>query len=184
METLLAFSAIALFGYNLDHILDYCNVYSNQKGVDYYAEVHTTRQNIFVHVVCMPFTIYGMLYWIPALFFCNATEALYVQFALYLFYLAHYVKINHVTSFYFTLMYIPGVFLSMHRYTGGFDDFVFGISMSAGVLGLQEYAGHFLGGDPPSRVEGVLNAIFYAMYFSAEHARIYCEYGLALLQDV
>ena len=174
--TLLAFSVFINVGYNLDHILDVYNVYNNRKGIDYYAEVHTTRQNIFVHVVCMPFTIYGMLYWIPAVFLCDATNAFYLQLALFLFYFSHYFKIDRVTAMYFALMYVPGVFISAHKYVGGWGDFAFGLSMSAGVLGLQEYVGHHLGGDPPSRPEGVLNAIFYAMYFSAEHLRNYAEY--------
>ena len=33
----------------------------------------------------------------------------------------------------------------------------------------QEVAGHYFGGDIPSRPEGVLNAIVYAMYFSVSH---------------
>ena len=33
----------------------------------------------------------------------------------------------------------------------------------------QEVIGHYIGGDIPSRPEGVLNAIVYAMYFSVSH---------------
>ena len=177
---LLSYASLFLLGYGVDNVMDYCNVYSNRKGVDYYAEVHTTRQNIFVHVVCMPFTIYGMLFWIPAMFMCDVTNAYEVQIGLYIFYLGHYIKIDPLTSFYYTLMYIPGVFFAAHNFVGGMYDFIYGFCMSAGVLALQEYAGHHLGGDPPSRPEGVLNAIFYAMYFSAEHFRNYCEYMITV----
>jgi hypothetical protein len=37
------------------------------------------------------------------------------------------------------------------------------------ALGFQEGIGHYIGGDIPSRPEGVLNAIVYAMYFSVCH---------------
>ena len=173
---LLSYASLFLLGYGLDTILDYYNVYSNRKGIDYYAEVHTTRQNIFVHVVCMPFTIYGMLLWIPAVLLCDASNAYTVQVGLYFFYLGHYIRIDPLTAFYYTLLYIPSILFAAQNFVGGLSDFAYGFGVSAGVLLIQEYVGHHLGCDPSSRPEGVLNAILYAIYFSAEHFRNYCEY--------
>jgi hypothetical protein len=37
------------------------------------------------------------------------------------------------------------------------------------ALTLQEVLGHWLSGDPQSRVEAIPNAILYAMYYSVSH---------------
>ena len=43
------------------------------------------------------------------------------------------------------------------------------LSICVPSLIFQEAIGHYFGGDIPSRSEGVLNAIVYAMYFSVSH---------------
>mgnify|MGYP001279228787 CR=1 FL=1 len=47
------------------------NVKVANEGVNYYGEVHTSTLNRYIHTVGMPFTIYGMTQWIPALFNLN-----------------------------------------------------------------------------------------------------------------
>ena len=56
-----------LCGYGTNFILPLLGIYHGKKGVDYYAEVHTRRQNILAHVAGMPVTIFGMTLWIPAI---------------------------------------------------------------------------------------------------------------------
>ena len=38
---------------------------------------------------------------------------------------------------------------------------------------LQEVFGHYIGGDAPSRVEAIPNAILYAPFYSISHFRIF-----------
>ena len=46
---------------------------------------------------------------------------------------------------------------------------MYGFSISFIALVFQEIAGHYYGGDDPSRLEAIPNAIIYAMYFSFSH---------------
>ena len=52
-------------GLIVPYMLSLFGVYIGQRGVNYYGEVHSTYHNAMVHTICMPFTIYGMLLWIP-----------------------------------------------------------------------------------------------------------------------
>ena len=44
-----------------------------------------------------------------------------------------------------------------------------GLIVSSSALIFQELIGHWVGGDIPSRVEAIPNAILYAKYFSLHH---------------
>ena len=155
-----------LIGYNACYLMEIIGMKYNKKGIEYYAEVHTTKQNVITHVVGMPFTIYGILLWIPTLLWWWA--AWKIQFGLYLLYLGHYIRIDFQTSLYFTVMYIPSIIFSMINYVPGFYGFLKGFTISTASLAFQEYVGHYLGNDPPSRLEAIPNAIVYAIYFSVD----------------
>ena len=43
-----------------------------------------------------------------------------------------------------------------------------GLVISYYALFIQEIIGHYLGGDEPSRIEGVINAVLYAPYFGSK----------------
>ena len=45
---------------------DFIGMKSGNLGVEYYAEVHTSIWNSFVHSMCMPLTCYGFLLSIPS----------------------------------------------------------------------------------------------------------------------
>ena len=73
------------------------------------------------------------------------------------------------------LLYYPVLLIGNEIYriigkNGSFlNCFVLGVSISIVALIIQEYFGHYMGGDEPSRPEGVLNAILYAKYYSIYH---------------
>lgn len=166
-------------GFCTNFILPLFGVYHGKKAVDYYAEVHTTRQNIVVHVIGMPFTIVGMTLWIPAL-----GELLYdidpyiSQYCLFTYYLGLYSYIKLDDCVYFCFMYYPTVIAGAHMYVGGLYDLGLGLLISTVALVFQEIVGHNMGGDPPSRPEAVLNAIFYAKYFSAKSLKNILRYKI------
>jgi len=85
--------------------------------------------------------------------------------------LGHYWKINSETAGYYILIYYQVVLLSMFTYVGGWYDVMFGMGFSTTALVIQEVVGHKMGGDPPSRIEGIPNAILYAIYFSTDSAK-------------
>lgn len=162
-------------------------------GVHYYGEAHLTRWNCWMHTLGMPFTIYGMVLWIPALFRLNPDNAKKLMTAMYFAYGGHYLRINFfITLFYFALYYHPlnegnkfynivydsltqdrdhpiiirGVPIKQDVY----KYLLFcGLSISTIALVFQEIVGHWYGGDIPSRWEAIPNAILYAKYFSVHH---------------
>jgi hypothetical protein len=167
-----SFIFIFVAGYNACYIMG-SKMRHHQKGVDYYAEVHTTHQNIVAHVVGMPFTIYGILLWFPTLLRCTIENAWRVQCGLFILYLGHYLRINLETVKVYSVMYLPPLLMSISDYTPGFKGFLYGGVISTGALVFQEYVGHYLGNDPPSRLEAIPNAIGYAVYFSADSLKKY-----------
>ena len=161
-----------VFGF-ISHILfNYLGVLHDNEGVEYYAEVHTTRWNAYIHTIGMPFTIYGMLLWIPALLCKSSYDANRLQRSLYIMYMCHYLIINVYITLGIMLMYITPLILSIEKVYGNYDRkylFTYGFSISFIALVFQEIAGHYYGGDEPSRLEAIPNAIIYAIYFSFSH---------------
>ena len=180
------------------NILYYNGFYIGESGVDYYAEVHTTKLNSLIHTIGMPFTIYGMLLWIPVVFNLNCRSYIAIQRFLYISYMTHYVLIDWFIGLNTAVIYYIPVYYSNKLYLLEFNDecnetyqisldkkyktskqkihnsiriylFTYGLLVSFYVLLFQEVIGHWLSGDPPSRLEAIPNAILYAMYFSVSH---------------
>ena len=84
---------------------------TGKEAVEYYAEVHTTEMNKYMHTIFMPCAVSGALLWIPALFKMDKYDANMCQTALYDMYMAHYISVDFwmglKTSFvyYFALHY-------------------------------------------------------------------------------
>jgi hypothetical protein len=153
-------------------------------GVKYYGEAHLSPWNAWIHTLCMPFTIYGMLYWIPALFNLQANNAKKVMTILYHIYGGHYIKVNKVGALMYYIWYYNVLQQAKKNYTldrrrldkkddktNSTRNYLLkkGLCFSGYGLIYQEVFGHMIGGDIASRPEGILNAIVYAMYFSANH---------------
>ena len=166
-------------------------------GVEYYGEAHLTRWNAWMHTIGMPFTIYGMVLWIPALLRLNPTMAHRLMFSLYYIYGGHYLRINlFIATVYYFFYYFPTLLGSRDyslTYSGAIDAIkkksddietttlvkrknttlnsllIRGLGISTAALLFQEIAGHWWGGDMLSRWEAIPNAIVYAKYFSLHH---------------
>ena len=118
----------------------------------------------------MPFTIYGMLLWIPQVFQLNNKNSKKLQWFLYIMYMTHYIIINNIIGFYIALVYsIPLYFARLTYDKIKCNYLINGICISTSALLIQEGFGHLYSGDPPSRLEAIPNAIIYAMYFSVSH---------------
>ena len=168
-----------LSGYGTNYILPHLGIYHGKKAVDYYAEVHTRRQNVVVHIIGMPFTISGMTLWIPALLQMMFGVNPYLsQYCLFCYYLGLYSFISLDVCVYYSFMYYPTVIFGARFFTGGWFDVLLGLAISTAALVFQEIVGHQMSGDPPSRPEAVLNAILYAKYFSAKSLKNILRYKL------
>ena len=148
-----------------------------QKGIEYYGEVHPSFHNSMVHTIFMPVTVFGMLLWIPRLLTympfvtIKPTDAFFVQRFLYIMYMTHYITIDLVMGMMLIILYgVPliGSILYYRKYNTT-DSLKHGLIISVGSLVIQEIFGHYLSGDPMSRIEAIPNAILYAIYFSIGH---------------
>ena len=155
------------------------------KGVEYYAEAHITPLNILVHTICMPYTIYGILYCTSTILFLNKKQIYYFSHLLYFIYGGHYLKINLFGTLCYYIMYYPVVYYFNYNYNYQkvildtikkkniislpvcFYLFKNGFYIMFMGLFIQEIVGHYLDGDIASRPDGVANAILYSMYFSS-----------------
>ena len=176
-------------GIIVPHILSLCGAAIGQSGVDYYAEIHTKPLNSYCHTIGMPFTIYGMLLWIPVLFNLSNRQYINIQKFLYTSYMTHYIFMDYAIGgatavvysvpLYYARKKMNSTFLYLEN--NGSDKhstvweyarmhlFIKGLMVSSGALILQECLGHWLSGDQASRAEAVPNAILYAMYYSISH---------------
>lgn len=168
-------------GLIVPYILSLFGVYIGESGVTYYGEVHSTYHNAMVHSICMPFTIYGMLLWIPktVMYFLGHDLNLYhsrfvgsrIQKYLYIAYMTHYLTISFKIGILLIILYSIPLFFAHTRYIDNFEsnNVVYGLGIATFFLIIQEVFGHYYGGDNPSRPEAIFNAILYSTYFSLGH---------------
>jgi len=175
-------------------------------GVSYYGEAHLTRWNAYMHTIGMPFTIYGMVQWIPALLQATPKNARLIAQFLYFLYGGHYLLLDKRIAILYYISYYPSLHygikhyeiqyrrnkkkvqmekernkrlqithntpMTISRYLNKNETNMIlatGLCISTLALLFQEYAGHYWGGDIPSRFEAIPNAILYAKYFSLHH---------------
>lgn len=154
-------------------LLSFFGIMNGIEAVDYYAEVHQSGWNSWIHTLFMPFTFLGMTISIPAIF--NLKDPYVFQTSFFIWYIIHYIMIDPIVGLCTFLLYYPVLLIGNEIYriigkNGSFlNCFVLGVSISIVALIIQEYFGHYMGGDEPSRPEGVLNAILYAKYYSIYH---------------
>jgi len=159
--------------YSYDLLKPYIHV--GQTGVDYYAEAHLSPWNARIHTMGMPFTIFGILQWIPTLLGLNYNQSKMLAYNLYTLYAGHYFRIDKRVFLMYLMFYYLPLKYAINEYKihdpSSLRWWLFkkGFITSFLALGFQEGIGHYIGGDIPSRPEGVLNAIVYAMYFSVCH---------------
>lgn len=168
MSILLLGISIGIF---LPYILSSNDILIGIDAVNYYGEVHTSYLNSMVHTIFMPFTIYGMLLWIPKVFNLNINNSIKLQNLLYTFYMTHYFILNYKIGLLTSLYYYIPLYYASKKYLLEYNNYVpiKGFFISFMSLTIQEVFGHWLGGDNPSRVEAIPNAILYAMYYSVHH---------------
>ena len=139
-----------------------------KKGVLYYSEVHKKKFNSIIHTLFMPITVYGGLLWIPALLNMEREKAQKLQLRLYIMFMTHYITINYKIAILTSILYRIPLVLS-YKYYNKESSFKKGIITMTKALLVQEWIGHYLSGDPPSRIEAIPNAILYSIYYSISH---------------
>lgn len=144
-----------------------------QPGVDYYAQVHLSFWNSLFHTIFMPFTYMGFNITIPAMLYIK--DSWNIQLFFFTMYMTHYFIIDKLSTIFITLLYYQVIKLThriyMKNITSYFGYIWLGLFISTIALGIQEYYGHYIGGDDPSRlnVYSIFNAILYAKFYSIQH---------------
>jgi uncharacterized membrane protein YGL010W len=146
----------------------------SQPAIEYYAEVHQSFWNSTIHTIFMPLCMFGMFLWIPALFRLNYKAAATLRMSICCLYLGSYIVIDYfvcvlVFCWYLSPFLASHILYKQHSVKHKTRLLFIGCGCSVVSLMIQEYVGHYLGGDASSRAEGVVNAIVYSPYFSISH---------------
>lgn len=148
-------------------------VSTGEQAIHYYAEVHQSRWNSWIHSLGMPFAYYGMLLWFPLLFGLEKKQTALLQLFFYSYYSSYYLTFHIPLGLLVALSYLPSQICAMRFYLTSdwsrVQTMTYGFLVAFLALSFQEYFGHYLGGDPPSRLEAVPNAIWHAAYYSIWH---------------
>ena len=148
-------------------------VYTGEQAIHYYAEVHQSRWNSWIHSLGMPVAYYGALLWVPLLFGLGKNNTSRLQLFFYSYFSSYYLTLNIPLGFLVTLCYLPSQLCAMRFYLTSdwtrLQTMTYGFLVAFLSLSFQEYFGHYLGGDAPSRLEAVPNAIWHAAYYSIWH---------------
>ena len=123
----------------------------------------------------MPFTYMGFNIAASAIFNLK-TDIL--QWCVYLVYMGHYCTIDLFTTIIVSVIYYYsikcGLYLTSIMKSNKTGELrcrliIVGLLISVVALFIQEFLGHYMGGDDASRPEGVFNAILYAKFYSIGH---------------
>ena len=154
-------------------IFNILGVYSGERAIEYYGEVHTSVFNSFIHTLFMPFTYYGLLISVPGIIFKNERYVFLLQRFLYVYFVTYYLTLNTFIGSLIIIYYLPSQIMAENYYKRySFDRKVtvlYGIAVATIALTIQEVIGHWMGGDNPSRLEAIPNAIWHAGYYSVDH---------------
>ena len=185
MNPLISYPQGMLLGAMVPQILRDVGFRIGKSGVRYYAEVHTSSLNAYCHSLGMPFFAYGILIVLSMLTAETKEDAQHTQDVLYSSYMTHYFmvdpRVGAVTAIVYSVPYITartavedfyGEDKKTLRERTSSSLMRHGGTVALGSLVMQEYIGHFLGGDPASRIEAIPNAILYAIYFSISHLNL------------
>lgn len=174
-----SYVGLTFIGLFLSNILNAGGILTNEAGINYYAEAHLTNWNSWMHTIGMPFTFYGISCWVPALLsmmrLLSKHNQSKMQLSVWYVYIIHYMTIDFKRALLCIMFYMYPSYRVYKKTTNkkptisNFKLFLHGFVISFLSLLFQETVGHYMGGDIPSRPEGVLNAILYAVFYSTYH---------------
>jgi hypothetical protein len=180
LDDRVVFSLTIVLGLLSTNILNYFGYITGEEGIKYYAEVHQSKLNSYIHTIFMPGTIYGISCWIPALFsiifgnWFNEYHKLRLQKIVWLWYILHYITFAPLETFLTIILYTFPAYFAQEKIIiltekDNYYLFIHGFMCMFICLIIQEIFGHWLCGDNPSRIEGVPNAILYAGIYPSWH---------------
>ena len=160
-------------------------------AVEYYSQIHSSTVNSAIHTLGMPFVAYGSLLMVPVVKRDSASNYAFAQKAVYITIMSHYVSVDAKVGSIAMIYYAAPTYLaiqktrqvcSKHAVSNDgtprsvalydFERLMLGCKgalILVTALLCQEFFGHYLCGDEASRLEGIANAVLYAMFFSISH---------------
>ena len=154
-------------------IFNLLGIFNGIEAIQYYGEVHTTLLNQMIHTLFMPITYYGLLIGVPGLVYKNKKNIFLLQRFFYTYFITYYMTIDFNIGLIISIYYLPSQILAENYYIKySFNRIVtvlYGLSVATISLVIQEFFGHWLSGDEPSRLEAIPNAIWHAGYYSIYH---------------
>ncbi len=168
-----------LLGYYFPEVLFFLGIMNGMEAVQYYGEVHLSFWNSLIHTFFMPITYLGLNIAVPSLVLYNPMKNRYaeiLQWSVYLVYMTYYATINLHIAIITTVIYFYSVKFATYFYNpikrmniNRIEKIALGLIISGLALSIQESFGHYIGGDDPSRLEGILNAVLHSKFYSSGH---------------
>ncbi len=162
----------SFLGFLTQPIFNILGIYTGVKAIDYYGEVHQSKWNSLIHTLGMPFTYYGLLIFVPGILCLNKKNTRLLQLFFYPYFISYYLTLDIFVGCVVALCYLPSQIAAMNYHRYSFNRIVttmYGFMVAFIALSIQEIFGHWLGGDPPSRIEAIPNAIWHAGFYSIWH---------------
>tara|TARA_B100000963_G_C22612731_1_gene665700 strand:- start:601 stop:1134 length:534 start_codon:yes stop_codon:yes gene_type:complete len=153
-------------------IFNLLGIFTGEQAIQYYAEVHQSKWNSFIHTLGMPFTYYGLLLCVPTLLSNNKMTVARLQLFFYPYFISYYMTLDFFTGILVALCYLPSQIYAIRYYynsTNKIKTKLYGFLVATTALTIQEVFGHWLGGDAPSRIEAIPNAIWHSGFYSIWH---------------
>ena len=112
------------FGLITQPIFNLLGIYTGEKAIKYYGEVHQSKWNSLVHTAGMPFTYYGLLIFVPGLFGLNRIKTHLFQLFFYNYFISYYATLNLRVAAIVALLYLPSHVYAVNYYKYSFDRIV------------------------------------------------------------
>lgn len=156
-------------------------VWTGDKGLEVYDEVHQNDMNALIHAVFLPFVFYGVMIALPALFPTTALVRKYIILSLNCMYISSYWYVGMQYWFDTLVWMAPATVLAIHtvtkmEQTQRCSTFFTGLCYMVAALTIQEVVGHMWFEEVPSRLTWsyVLNAIMYSPAFYVKYMTTVC----------
>ena len=166
------FSLGIFLGLLTQPIFNLLGIYTGDQAISYYSMVHQSKLNSIIHTIGMPFTYYGLLLCVPPLFVRGRKNIGDLQCFFYSYFITYYLSMDVLVGVIVAICYFPSQEFAMKHMMiseSVLKTALYGLGVATLALTIQEVFGHWLCGDPPSRIEGIPNAIWHAGYYSIWH---------------
>lgn len=142
------------------------NITVGPSAVAYYAEIHKSPYNSFLHTLNIPIAAYYFYSGFPKFFGLTKKQANTFIINLNIsFFIIYFMELSFIGTIKTIILYSPSLLLFLHEPSYPQHSLIKGFL----IMGFTEILGHLIFEEKNSRLDGIGNAILYSHYFNANH---------------